>query len=287
MDIRSEIINRKPAPGYKFIYRYYDEDGSYIGQTKKTLKQRAGKDGKAYLTNNSKWSSAIIEKGIDHFQVEILAECLESDADRLEKEYIKKYNSRKSGYNSTFGGNCYNPDWVEDSPPQLATNSEISIYERSLRMICFNDFYSEVDSPFDFDNIERIVGLTQSRDGYNIIMDGKTTGFYVKALPDYIMSKYFNLPISDSYSWNVIYIKETSRCFLALFNPATQDIITPYANKEQNALDILYSYPSYIFKEGEGLVKQTIPDLDILYDYIIHDKISYKKLIKLLDSINK
>ena len=85
MTSRDEILKQKPKEGYKFIYRYYDDYGSYIGQTKKSLKERAGKDGKSYLTTVNKWSDAIREKGIEHFNVEILEECLESEADKLER----------------------------------------------------------------------------------------------------------------------------------------------------------------------------------------------------------
>lgn len=57
------IINLKPKNGFKFIYRYYDEDGSYIGQTKKSLKQRAGVNGKNYTRTESAWSNEIKKKG--------------------------------------------------------------------------------------------------------------------------------------------------------------------------------------------------------------------------------
>lgn len=108
---RGEITTRKPKKGHKFIYRYFDEEGSYIGQTKKSLKERAGKEGKNYLRDNNKWSQAILEKGFSHFDVEILCECLEEDADEREKFFIERFNSRTEGYNSTYGGKCYNPDW--------------------------------------------------------------------------------------------------------------------------------------------------------------------------------
>lgn len=113
---KQEIMKLRPAKGNKFIYRYYDSDGSYVGQTKKTLKERAGKNGKNYLTNENKWSEAIKQKGFDNFEVEILCECPEKEADNREKEFIKKFNSMKKGYNSTPGGNYYNPEWEEVSP---------------------------------------------------------------------------------------------------------------------------------------------------------------------------
>ena len=106
-----ELMLKKPATGNKFIYRYFDDEGSYIGQTKKSLKVRAGKDGKLYCKNDNKWSQAILEKGFNHFNVEILCECLESEADKKEKEFIKKFDSRRSGYNTSPGG-LWCPDFI-------------------------------------------------------------------------------------------------------------------------------------------------------------------------------
>lgn len=109
-----KIMSKKPQSGYKFIYRYFDDEGSYIGQTKKSLKARAGKDGKLYCKNDNKWSQAILEKGFNHFNVEILCECLESEADKKEKEFIKQFNSRQSGYNTSPGG-LWCPDFIFES----------------------------------------------------------------------------------------------------------------------------------------------------------------------------
>lgn len=109
--LNEELMKRKPQTGNKFIYRYWDDEGSYIGQTKVSLKSRAGKNGKSYCDKDSKWSRAISEKGFDHFNVEILCECLEADADKEEKKYIKQFDSRRHGYNTTPGGAYYNPAW--------------------------------------------------------------------------------------------------------------------------------------------------------------------------------
>ena len=116
-----ELMLKKPATGNKFIYRYFDDEGSYIGQTKKSLKARAGKDGKLYCKNDNKWSQAILEKGFNHFNVEILCECLESEADKKEKEFIKKFDSRRSGYNTSPGG-LWCPDFIFE--PGYSKNEE-------------------------------------------------------------------------------------------------------------------------------------------------------------------
>lgn len=99
----------KPNEGKKFIYRYFDDEGrSYIGQTKNSLFIRAGGvDGRNYTVYDSKFSMAILEKGFDNFEYEILEEVDAELADEREKFYIRKFDTRKNGYNSTHGGRCY------------------------------------------------------------------------------------------------------------------------------------------------------------------------------------
>ena len=102
-----EMLNYTPSEGKCIIYRYSSDVGDYIGQTKYSMKKRAGKDGAGYLNNkysNTKWGQAIQTYGIDYFTPEILEECLESEADDKEKFYIKKYDSWQAGFNSTPGG---------------------------------------------------------------------------------------------------------------------------------------------------------------------------------------
>jgi hypothetical protein len=112
---REELVNYRPQSGNALIYRYYDNDGSYIGQTIKSLASRAGKDGKYY--NHGKFGTAIGLKGFRSFNVEILEECLISEADAREIFYISQFNSAEQGYNSTTGGNHNrSQDGVGDMP---------------------------------------------------------------------------------------------------------------------------------------------------------------------------
>lgn len=85
----------------------------YIGITlgNRTPEQRWGKNGYSYLTfskgrpNNPKFRNAILKYGWNNFEHIIFFENIEdSEAKQLEKEYIKKYNSIKNGYNCTEGG---------------------------------------------------------------------------------------------------------------------------------------------------------------------------------------
>lgn len=98
--------NQKPQNGFEFIYRYYDSNGkSYIGHTKQSLCSRAGgKSGSNYTSTPSKFEAAINKLGFDAFEVEILEEVPADKADDKEKYYIKKFNSMRNGYNSTYGG---------------------------------------------------------------------------------------------------------------------------------------------------------------------------------------
>ena len=151
-----DIMDKKPSTGNKFIYRYFDNDGSYIGQTKKSLKQRAGNQGKNYLTSDNKWSRAIIEKGFDHFNVEILCECSENEADKQEKYFIEKFDSRKTGYNSTPGGKWYNPYYdyknnTRDVYEWVLDESTLSENAKKINRILCEEF--KVDSAKKFDGI--------------------------------------------------------------------------------------------------------------------------------------
>ena len=97
---------------YKYFNRKkYEETGEksyYIGQTIQTIKERAGKDGSKYISNsgNSKFSRAINKWGWDAFECEILEEDIQTqeELNKLEIEYIAKYDSYNNGYNSTIGG---------------------------------------------------------------------------------------------------------------------------------------------------------------------------------------
>ena len=106
---KERIISYTPKPGNKIIYRYSSEMGDYIGQTKYSIKKRAGKNGAGYTDNefDTKWSKAIKRYGIDSFDIEILEEVPIEKADEKEKYYIAKYNTWRAGFNSTPGGKAY------------------------------------------------------------------------------------------------------------------------------------------------------------------------------------
>lgn len=111
-------FDKKPQKGKGFIYRYISPSGkSYIGQTIRSLKERAGKDGVQY-TNCSIFFRAIQKYGFNNFQFEILEEVKLELIDEREKYYIEKYNSiQPNGYNIQKGGeNNYSKRGTNNHP---------------------------------------------------------------------------------------------------------------------------------------------------------------------------
>lgn len=96
------------------IYKYTSPSGGvYIGQTYKTIEERAGNDGYYYRILNKKTGrflqpaigDAIMKYGWDNFKKEILYEDLDSEeADKLEKELIFEYQKSGVCYNAAEGG---------------------------------------------------------------------------------------------------------------------------------------------------------------------------------------
>jgi hypothetical protein len=105
------------------IYKIYNKvnNKSYIGQTKThTLNKgklrphgyiRRFQDHISEALNNvkrnqcTKLNNAIRKYGSDKFEIELLHQCEIEHGDRMEIEYIAKYNSMATGYNLTLGGN--------------------------------------------------------------------------------------------------------------------------------------------------------------------------------------
>ena len=73
----------------------------YIGFTNKTLNERRKNHIKSSKNGKTHFYNALNKYGIDNFKWEIIDENGMYD---MEKYYIKKYNTFKSGYNMTLGG---------------------------------------------------------------------------------------------------------------------------------------------------------------------------------------
>lgn len=89
------------------VYCYMSPSGKrYIGQTKTSLAQRAGEEGKNYEGCVIFWN-AIRKYGWDNMIPVILADNLsKEEADELEQKYIKEFNTLdiRFGYNMKIGG---------------------------------------------------------------------------------------------------------------------------------------------------------------------------------------
>lgn len=95
-----------------YLHKNILNDKVYIGQTSKSLKERWREEGSGYLRKTKKgfsqpkFAAAILKYGWNNFEHRILAIVFnEQLADRLEKAFIKKYDSVKNGYNLSSGGN--------------------------------------------------------------------------------------------------------------------------------------------------------------------------------------
>ena len=100
-----KMNNKRPKIGYGYIYKYTSPSGkSYIGQTTRSLKERAGHNGKFYKGSNE-FYRAIKKYGFENFEVEILAEVLKEQLDKMEIKYIQIFNTLSpNGYNISPGG---------------------------------------------------------------------------------------------------------------------------------------------------------------------------------------
>lgn len=98
-------FEKRPKDGYGFIYKYTSPSGkSYIGQTIRSLKERANGNGIGYL-NCSIFFSAIQKYGFENFEYEILGEFPIEELDKKEEEFISKENClQPNGYNCQKGG---------------------------------------------------------------------------------------------------------------------------------------------------------------------------------------
>jgi len=93
-----------------WIYKITNEINNkiYIGQTVRSIERRwSGHKWEALNSQKYALHRAMHKHGIENFKIEILAETdSKEDLDRLEKKYIKEYNSfvNQNGYNMTEGG---------------------------------------------------------------------------------------------------------------------------------------------------------------------------------------
>lgn len=110
------------------MYKYKNKINGkhYVGQTKKTIEERAGKNLKNYY---SKFGNAIKKYGADAFKLEVLARLdlplieLTEKLNELETYYIHKYDCIDNGYNLCPSGNASN-GWSEEMKRKLSNTNK-------------------------------------------------------------------------------------------------------------------------------------------------------------------
>ena len=98
----NQILSAKPKNGFGFIYCYTSPSGKkYIGQTKTSLKERAGSKTYRNYKGCPAFYNAIQKYGIESFEVEILREVPLELLSEEEAQYILYYDTtnKEKGYN--------------------------------------------------------------------------------------------------------------------------------------------------------------------------------------------
>lgn len=115
-----------------WIYKITNEIDNkiYIGQTVRSVERRwSGHKWEALNSPKYALHRAMHKHGIENFKIEILAETdSKEDLDRLEKKYIKEYNSfvNHNGYNMTDGG--------EGSIPTEEVRLKLSMMQKGKKL---------------------------------------------------------------------------------------------------------------------------------------------------------
>lgn len=92
-----------------YIYKIVNDLNNkiYIGKTLDSIDKRFQKhisDSRKERCEKRPLYNAINKYGIEHFHIEQIEECSESEVDEREKYWIEHYGSFKYGYNATIGG---------------------------------------------------------------------------------------------------------------------------------------------------------------------------------------
>ena len=128
-------FNKTPEHGYGYIYMYKSPSGkSYIGQTIRSIKDRAGKNGVNY-SGSRIFYNAILKYGLENFVVFILDEVKTDNLDEKEKYYIQLYNTiQPNGYNIKKGGsNSYDVNKNEKRVCKYDLNGKLIKIYKSLQ----------------------------------------------------------------------------------------------------------------------------------------------------------
>lgn len=120
-----------------YCYTNIKNNKKYIGQTYRTLEQRAGLNGREYTKKQSLFASAIKHYGWDSFQVKILKDNLTlEEANYWEVYYISYYHTWMNdpecwGYNMQKGGNNHS---CKLSPKSEETKRKMSLAKQNHKV---------------------------------------------------------------------------------------------------------------------------------------------------------
>lgn len=96
------VLNYKAPQGCGIVYGYYYKDELvYVGSTRRTIGERAGKNGKGYVGRKSsaKFGEFILLHGWENLGAKILATPKLSELTKVEDSLIDKHNLIEEGYN--------------------------------------------------------------------------------------------------------------------------------------------------------------------------------------------
>lgn len=100
-----------------YIHKLKNDNRVYVGQTNSSIKTRAGSNGHRYK-NCTKFWNAIQKYGWDNFEHIVIKDNLTlKEANLLEAELIKKYDSINHGFNLVEGGR--NHLWSEEDRQKM------------------------------------------------------------------------------------------------------------------------------------------------------------------------
>ena len=170
----NQILSIKPRKGYGFVYQYISPNGKmYIGQTKTSLKERAGIKGKKYK-GCTIFYNAIKKYGWDSFQVKILKEVPLEYLGETEVQMILYYDTcnHDKGYNivstqtewmkalNSVKVYCYEKDtglFVKEYESISAAERSFDVFHGSIRRVLNHPTRSAKNFYWRTEKTEKIV----------------------------------------------------------------------------------------------------------------------------------
>lgn len=146
------------------IYKFTFSDGkTYIGQTSKPVEER-WKNGDGYKGQDV--YVPIVLDGWENIKKEILHTGLtEEQANKLEKFYIKKFNSVEKGYNRNYGIGHSNNNTNLGKTPLILVNDNIT---EQQKIECRNYILQNLDGRQG--NLLKIMWFFMANDNKNLIL---------------------------------------------------------------------------------------------------------------------